>query len=208
MPKVGVAAMRKQALIRAAIAEIGRTGSLDVTVSQIAGRAGVSSALAHHYFGSKDQIFLAFHAASSAGVRRQRPPRLANADGPRAPHPRDHRRKFRATAVRPRRGRPWLAFYVQAQTSREAARLLRVYARTAAQQSRLQFAPADQRRGSEADRAGPRLDDRRLLHPLRAAGQRSRSAEAKRLVADYLDMSLECEMAGLARGVAKAGAGG
>ena len=30
---------------------------MDVTVSQIAKRAGMSSALAHHYFGSKEQIF-------------------------------------------------------------------------------------------------------------------------------------------------------
>src|SRR5262245_29435487 len=58
MPKVGVAALRKDALIRAAIKEVGQAGSLDVTVSQIADRAGVSSALAHHYFGSKEQIFL------------------------------------------------------------------------------------------------------------------------------------------------------
>jgi hypothetical protein len=33
-------------------------------------------------------------------------------------------------------------------------------------------------------------------------------SEAKRLVADYLDMSLECEMAGQTGGVANAGAGG
>ena len=37
----------------------GGPGRLDVTVSQIAKRAGMSSALAHHYFGSKEEMFLA-----------------------------------------------------------------------------------------------------------------------------------------------------
>ena len=36
MPKVGMEPIRKEALVRATIVEIGRTGSLDVTVSQIA----------------------------------------------------------------------------------------------------------------------------------------------------------------------------
>ena len=59
MPKLGMEPIRKAALVQATIAEIGRAGSLDVTVAQIARRAGMSSALAHHYFGSKEQIFLA-----------------------------------------------------------------------------------------------------------------------------------------------------
>ena len=59
MPKLGMEPIRKAALVKATITEIGRAGSLDVTVSQIAKRAGMSSALAHHYFGSKERIFLA-----------------------------------------------------------------------------------------------------------------------------------------------------
>eukprot|EP01036_Dinobryon_divergens_P045349 gene45349-60579_t len=59
MPKLGMEPIRKDALVKATITEIGRTGSLDVTVSQIAKRAGMSSALAHHYFGSKEDMFLA-----------------------------------------------------------------------------------------------------------------------------------------------------
>ena len=46
MPKVGMEPIRKAALVKATIVEIGRAGSLDVTVSQIAKRAGMSSALA------------------------------------------------------------------------------------------------------------------------------------------------------------------
>lgn len=59
MPKLGMEPIRKAALVKATIEEIGLAGSLDVTVSQIAKRAGMSSALAHHYFGSKEDIFTA-----------------------------------------------------------------------------------------------------------------------------------------------------
>lgn len=59
MPKLGMEPIRKAALVNATIVEIGQKGSLDVTVAQIARRAGMSSALAHHYFGSKEEMFLA-----------------------------------------------------------------------------------------------------------------------------------------------------
>jgi TetR/AcrR family transcriptional repressor of bet genes len=52
-------AARRDQLVEATIHEIGATGSLDVTVGQIAKRAGVSPALAFHYFGGKDRLFLA-----------------------------------------------------------------------------------------------------------------------------------------------------
>ena len=58
LPKKGMEQIRKTSLIEAAIAEIGARGTLNVTVNQIAGRAGVSSALAHHYFGGKEDLFL------------------------------------------------------------------------------------------------------------------------------------------------------
>jgi TetR/AcrR family transcriptional repressor of bet genes len=59
VPKLGMEPIRRQALVKATIAEIGQHGTLDVTVSQIARRAGMSSALAHHYFGGKEQILVA-----------------------------------------------------------------------------------------------------------------------------------------------------
>ena len=59
MPKVGMEAPRRAALVQATVAEVGAAGSLDVSVAQIARRAGMSSALAHHYFGSKQRIFSA-----------------------------------------------------------------------------------------------------------------------------------------------------
>ncbi|MCX7564805.1 transcriptional regulator BetI [Sulfitobacter sp. F26169L] len=59
MPKLGMEPVRRAALVKATIQEIGRAQSLDVTVGQIAKAAGMSTALAHHYFGGKQQIFLA-----------------------------------------------------------------------------------------------------------------------------------------------------
>ncbi|TIT75882.1 MAG: TetR family transcriptional regulator, partial [Mesorhizobium sp.] len=59
MPKIGMEPLRRRALIDATISAIGERGSLDVTMSEIAGRAGVSSALAHHYFGAKDELLFA-----------------------------------------------------------------------------------------------------------------------------------------------------
>jgi TetR/AcrR family transcriptional repressor of bet genes len=59
MPKIGMEPIRRKALTDAAIEAIGARGSMDVTMSDIAGRAGVSPALAHHYFGSKEQLITA-----------------------------------------------------------------------------------------------------------------------------------------------------
>ena len=59
MPKIGMEPLRRKALIDATISAIGERGSLNVTMSEIADRAGVSSALAHHYFGPKEELLLA-----------------------------------------------------------------------------------------------------------------------------------------------------
>lgn len=127
MPKLGMEPIRRDALVAATISEIGRAGSLDVTVSQIARRAGVSSALAHHYFGSKEQILLAamrhiltvFGAEAREALQadlsaRQRLSAIIDVC-------------FSATSYRPEVASSWLNFYVLAQTSPEASRLLRVY---------------------------------------------------------------------------------
>ncbi len=58
MPKIGMEPLRRKALVDAALRTIGHHGSLNVTMSDIAREAGVSAALAHHYFGSKQQLLL------------------------------------------------------------------------------------------------------------------------------------------------------
>lgn len=130
MPKLGMEPIRKAALVQATIVELGRAGSLDVTVSQIAKRAGMSSALAHHYFGSKEEIFLAAmrHVLSLYGAEVRGALALAGAE----PEPRLQailRASFSPGNFRREAVGAWLNFYVLAQTVPEARRLLAVYQR-------------------------------------------------------------------------------
>jgi TetR/AcrR family transcriptional repressor of bet genes len=128
-PRPGTAETRRRALIGAALLEIADRGSLDVTVAQIAARAGVSSALAHHYFGAKEDLILAtmrhllaeFGETVVAGLREAETPRarlraiVGSSFGPEQFH--------RATIG------AWLTFYAKALSSPGAARLLRIYQR-------------------------------------------------------------------------------
>lgn len=129
MPKVGMEPIRKAALVKATITEIGRVGTLDVTVSQIARRAGMSSALAHHYFGSKEQIFLAAmrHVLTLYGAEVRGA--LAAAEGPMGRVQAIVRASFASGSFRREVIGAWLNFYVLAQTQPEARRLLAVYQR-------------------------------------------------------------------------------
>ncbi|MEM8853519.1 MAG: transcriptional regulator BetI [Pseudomonadota bacterium] len=122
-----MAPIRRLALVEAAIREIGQAGTLNVTVGQIANRAGVSSALAHHYFGSKDEIFLAAmrHILSNFGQSVRS--RLQNAAGPQARLEAIIDACFGDDQFEPDVIAAWLMFYVRAQTSPPTARLLRVY---------------------------------------------------------------------------------
>jgi TetR/AcrR family transcriptional repressor of bet genes len=120
---------RREELVRAAIAEIHETGSLDVTVGRIARRAGVSSALAHHYFGGKDDLIIAtmrhLMAVFGGHVRR----RLRQAKTPRARLSAIVHGSFTADQLKPAAMSAWLVFYAMAQASPGARRLHRVYTR-------------------------------------------------------------------------------
>lgn len=127
MPKLGMEPIRKAALVKATIAEIGAAGSLDVTVSQIARRAGMSTALAHHYFGNKEKIFLAAmrHVLSLYGAEVRGA--LAVAITPRERLQAIIRASFAAGSFRREVIGAWLNFYVLSQTVPEARQLLRIY---------------------------------------------------------------------------------
>ena len=129
MPKLGMEPLRRAALVDATIDCIGRAGSLDVTVSQIARKAGVSSALAHHYFGAKEQIFLAAMRHILKGFADAVRDGLARAQGPRERleaiiHASFGRDQFRAPVIS-----SWLNLYVAAHSAPEAKRLLSVFQR-------------------------------------------------------------------------------
>lgn len=129
MPKLGMEPIRRAALVKATIDEIGEAGSLDVTVSNIAKRAGMSSALAHHYFGGKDQIFMAAmrHTLTVYGAEVRGA--LAMAKGPQARAEAIIRAGFTTSNFRREVISAWLNFYVLAQSSAAAQRLLSIYQR-------------------------------------------------------------------------------
>ncbi|SHL41451.1 transcriptional regulator, TetR family [Roseovarius litoreus] len=129
MPKIGMEPIRRSALVEATIHEIGLQGTLDVTVSQIARRAGMSSALAHHYFGSKEQMFVAAmrHILTLYGAEVRGA--LVMAKTPRDRVEAIIRASFAPAQFRSEMVSAWLNFYVQAQKSEDARRLLHIYQR-------------------------------------------------------------------------------
>lgn len=129
MPKLGMEPIRRAALVKATIDEIGAVGNLDVTVSNIAKRAGMSSALAHHYFGGKDQIFLAAMRHTLAVYAAEVRAALSSAVGHRARLAAVIEAGFSSTNFRSDVIAAWLNFYVLAQTSEDAHRLLAIYQR-------------------------------------------------------------------------------
>ena len=129
MPKIGMEPIRRKALTDAAIEAIGARGSMGVTMSDIAGRAGVSPALAHHYFGSKDQLITASVQALLSDLRIDTVKALKAARTNRARVSAIISVSFSDKQFSEDVVAAWLAFYVDAQRAPEIRRLLSVYAR-------------------------------------------------------------------------------
>jgi TetR/AcrR family transcriptional regulator, transcriptional repressor of bet genes len=191
MPKVGMEPIRRKALIEATIREIGEAGSLDVTVGKIAKRAGVSSALAHHYFGGKDKILLAAMRSILAqfGVNVQT--ELARANTPIERLEAIIAASFHRDNFQPQVVASWLTFYVLAQNSSEAQRLLQVYARRL--QSNLVYDLSKLTDKTKAHRIANGLASIIDGFYIRQALQKSRSdrLETISIVSEYLHSQLE-----------------
>jgi TetR/AcrR family transcriptional regulator, transcriptional repressor of bet genes len=170
MPKLGMEPVRRAALIDATIAEIGAAGSLDVTVARIARRAGMSSALAHHYFGGKDQIML---AAMRHVMKTYAGEVLARLK--RAATPRDRLAAIVEGAFAPSNFHPdaisaWLNFYVLALASDDARRLHLVYRQRLSSNLTHALRPlTGDRAPALAARTAALIDGLYLNHGLRAA---------------------------------------
>ena len=113
----------------AVIAAIHDRGSLDITMRQIADRAGVSTALAHHYFGAKDSLVLATMRYLLTELSGDLQQAAQAAPDPRARLSAILAANFGEAQFRPATASAWLAFYVLAQESPDAHRLLRIYIR-------------------------------------------------------------------------------
>jgi TetR/AcrR family transcriptional repressor of bet genes len=188
MPRVGVMAQRMDALVNATIGEIGRRGSLDVTVGQIAKAAGVSSALAHHYFGSKDDLFLAAMRAilSEFGAEARRGLHAAN--GPEARLAALVRASFGGRNFQPEVVAAWLNFYVLARTQPKAARLLNVYQHRLVSNLTHALRPLTDHPAEVARTAAALIDGLYIRHALAEAGPPDAQA-AIATVARYLALA-------------------
>lgn len=129
MPKVGMEPVRRKALVDAALRVIGDQGTLAVTMSDIARRAGVSPALAHHYFGSKEQLLIETIRSLLRQLRDDAVTALNAATAPREKLSALIRVSFQASQFAPDTIAAWLAFYSEAQRSEDVRRFLVVYAR-------------------------------------------------------------------------------
>ncbi|MGF6172435.1 transcriptional regulator BetI [Ensifer sp. 4252] len=129
MPKVGMEPVRRKALVDAALRVIGDQGTLAVTMSDIARRAGVSPALAHHYFGSKEQLLIETVRSLLRQLRDDTVKALSAAATPREKLSALIRVSFQASQFAPDTIAAWLAFYSEAQRSEDVRRFLVVYAR-------------------------------------------------------------------------------
>lgn len=190
MPKLGMEPIRKAALVKATIVEIGRAGSLDVTVSQIAKRAGMSSALAHHYFGSKEEIFAAAmrHVLTLYGAEVRGA--LATAATPEARLRAVLTASFSPGNFRREAVGAWLNFWVLAQTVPEARRLLAVYQRRLRSNLLAGLRPlAGARAPAIADGLGALIDGLYLREVLKSGAPDGAAAVAVAL--DYLDSQLK-----------------
>ena len=190
MPRIGMEPVRRKALVDATLRAIGQHGSLDVTMSDIAREAGVSPALAHHYFGSKQQLLV---ATIRSLLRRLRTDIVAELEHIRTPRERLSaviRVSFKADQFAPEVVAAWLAFYVEAQRSEEVRRLLVIYARRL--RSNLLdslargWARADPAR--LAERGAALIDGRYKRQSLHSASIGSSGSIA--LTEDYLDLQL------------------
>lgn len=189
-PRIGVTEMRRRALIGAALREIADRGTLEVTVAQIAHRAGVSSALAHHYFGGKEDLILAtmrhLLAEFAAGVRA----RLRRAETPRARISAIIEGSFGADQFQQATITAWLTFYAKALSSPGAARLLVVYQRRLHTNLRhaLRALVAEAEVDRLAEGLGALIDGVYLREALR--GRVVNPAAAIAVVEDYVDCHL------------------
>lgn len=190
MPKVGMEPIRRDALIKAAIAEIGQAGSLDVTVSRIAKRAGMSAALAHHYFGSKEAMFLAAmrHVLSVYGAEIRGA--LVACDAPRDRLRALVRVSFTGSNFRREVVAAWLNFYVLAQRQDDAARLLRIYQSRLRSNLRHALRPVVGARAGELAEAAAAMIDGAYLHEALGTGEPD-SARVCARVQDWLDAAIK-----------------
>lgn len=167
-------AARRVSLLDAAIAEIGEKRTTNVTVSEIARRAGVSSALAHHYFGTKKNLLTSAMRRILTTYGEEVRKELRGADTSRERVAGIVRASFAPSNFKPDVVRTWLILYLTSQTEPEAARLLDVYRKRLRSNLRHALRPlTGARSGETAELVAAMIDG---FYIRRALGEEERGA--------------------------------
>jgi TetR/AcrR family transcriptional regulator, transcriptional repressor of bet genes len=129
MPKLGMAPIRRQQLVEAAISVIHEQGFDQATVARIARRAGVSSGMVHHYFKDKDELLFATMRYLLAELRSDAAARLKAAAAPEDRIRAIIDASFGDAQFDERVFSAWLALYGNARQSERLQRILGLYHR-------------------------------------------------------------------------------
>ncbi len=194
MPKIGMEPIRRRALIDAAIAAIGDRGALDVTVSDIAGRAGVSTALAHHYFGNKERLLEATMRSLLTELGEDVRACLQSSETPRERLATIIDVNFSEKQFAPGTVAAWLAFYMEAHRTPALQHLLTIYARRLHSNLMYALVRLTDRAAAEqvAEGIAALIDGLYIRRALKNSGPDRASAIA--LISDYADTMLAKEI--------------
>ena len=188
MPKVGMEPIRRRSLVEAAISAIHARGSLDITIKDIALRAGVSQGLAHHYFGSKDALIVSAMRHLLTEYGKQVRSEIKQAATPRARISAIIRASLGREQFRPETVSVWLVFYVHAQESAEAHDLLSIYSRRLTSNLVHNLKPlVGARARTVAEGIASMIDG---LYIRKALGSLNGEEQAEQLVEDYVERQI------------------
>jgi TetR/AcrR family transcriptional repressor of bet genes len=178
--------IRRKSLIEAAISAIHARGSLDVTMSEIARRAGVSQGLAHHYFGSKEQLIVSSMRFLLTEFGKSVRARLSTAATPRQRVSAIIAASLASEQFQPETVSAWLVFYVHAQSSPKAKQLLNIYSRRLTSNLTHALRPLAGKRAAEiAEGVASLIDGLYIREALAPAGRAPIAPET--LVERYVD---------------------
>ena len=184
MPKVGMEPIRRKSLVEAAISAIHSKGSIDVTIREIAQRAGVSQGLAHHYFNNKEDLLLSAMRHLLTEYGREVRAKLEHASTPRERLNAIIHASLGSEQFRPETISVWLVFYVHAQESDKAHALLSIYSRRLRSNLTYNLKPLiGERSGIVAEGVASLIDG---LYIRKALGSFPVGMSASELVEDYL----------------------
>lgn len=193
MPKVGMEEIRRRQLIEATISSIHEVGFADTSLSRIAGTAGVSTGIVHHYFRNKADLMEATLRQLGVSLRLSVVRRLKKARSPAERLMAVIDGNIGPDQFTPQGVSAWLAFWAMVPTNERLARVQNIII--------------------------SRLDDN-LVHALKLLGRRDAremarhiaalidglwlraaladkgpdSRQARRLVLDYLNTKLDTKL--------------